>query len=73
MVLNDDIKELGADAEELNSEEEEEIYSDDEENQYDTESSDIDDSELLKRLDAKYGKLPQHDDEDDIDPTWTST
>lgn len=40
----------------------------------DVESSDVDDSDLLKRLDEKYGKLPAHSDDDieDIDPTWTS-
>lgn len=58
------------------SEEEELISSDG--HDYDTESSDFDDSDLLKRLDAKYGKLPPVNDNDDIDdedidPTWTST
>lgn len=55
-----------------------------EENDYDGEASDVDDTDLLKRLEEKYGKLPptgdQTDDEkdnddideDDIDPTWTS-
>lgn len=63
--------------------EDEEISS--EGNDYDSESS-VDDSDLLKRLDEKYGKLPPASDEDDaaaaadydvddedIDPTWTST
>lgn len=56
-----------------------------EENEYDDDVSDVDDTDLLKRLDEKYGKLPATsvrvdddigddvvDDEDDIDPTWTS-
>lgn len=70
-------EELYSDEEE--EEEEEEISS--ERNDYDSESS-VDDSDLLKRLDEKYGKLPPASDEDDanydvddedIDPTWTST
>lgn len=35
----------------------------------------MDDSDLLERLEAKYGKLPQRDSDDegdDLDPTWTS-
>lgn len=56
-----------------------------EENEYDDDVSDVDDTDLLKRLEEKYGKLPPTDahvddriedddveDEDDIDPTWTS-
>lgn len=57
-----------------------------EENEYDDDVSDVDDvddSDLLKRLEEKYGKLPPTgahiddeiediEDEDDIDPTWTS-
>lgn len=61
-------KELGSEEEILSSE-------DDDINDYgSSETSDIDDSDLLKRLDEKYGKLPQHSDTDDIDndPTWTS-
>lgn len=65
------------------SDEESNEYS--EENEYDDDVSDVDDTDLLKRLDEKYGKLPATsvrvdddiedadvDDEDDIDPTWTS-
>lgn len=77
----------GAGSEEIEEEEEEteeEEHSSESQN-YDSESS-VDDSDLLKRLDEKYGKLPAHSDEDepesddieddddeDIDPTWTST
>lgn len=60
-----------------------------EENEYDDDDdiSEVDDSDLLKRLEEKYGKLPatsvpadediedddvDDGDEDDIDPTWTS-
>lgn len=58
-------------------EEDEELISDEEEEYSDRESSDVDDTDLLKRLEEKYGKLPHtaaSDDEDDedIDPTWTS-
>lgn len=61
-----------------------EEYSD--ENEYDDDASDVDDTDLLKRLEEKYGRLPPTsaahvdaeiedddvEDEDDIDPTWTS-
>lgn len=70
--------------EELLSEEEEEEEISSEGHDYDSESS-VDDSDLLKRLDEKYGRLPQRDepddedgepeydhDDEDIDPTWTS-
>lgn len=65
------------------SDEESNEYS--EENEYDDDVSDVDDTDLLKRLEEKYGKLPPTsahfddrtegddvEDEDDIDPTWTS-
>lgn len=61
------------------SDEESNEYS--EENEYDDDVSDVDDSDLLKRLEEKYGKLPPTsaqiedddiEDDDDIDPTWTS-
>lgn len=66
--------------EELLSEEEEEEEISSEGQDYDSESS-VDDSDLLKRLDEKYGRLPVTKDDDDhdydiededIDPTWTS-
>lgn len=61
------------DEEELVSEEEqqlEEEYSD--ENPYEHESSDVDDTDLLNRLEAKYGKLPQtQTGSDDEDEDWT--
>lgn len=77
----------GAGSEEIEEEEEEteeEEEHSSESHNYDSESS-VDDSDLLKRLDEKYGKLPAHsdgdepesddieDDDEDIDPTWTST
>lgn len=37
-------------------------------------ASDVDDTELMKRLEAKYGKLPANEyesDEDPEDPSWT--
>lgn len=65
--------------EEVEEEDEAEISSEGQD--YDSESS-VDDSDLLKRLEQKYGRLPErNDDEDhdydieddlDIDPTWTS-
>lgn len=64
------------DSVELYSDEEEEEEISSEGQDYDSESS-VDDSDLLKRLDEKYGKLPRASDDDeieeDIDPTWTST
>lgn len=85
LQLKEEINEFGPEDELLSDEEE--IYSDEDEQEIEsgnaesaetdeTESSDVDDSDLLKRLDAKYGKLPCHSDEDediDNDPTWTST
>lgn len=71
-IVMKDEKDLDSEEEILSSED---IYSDEEINDYESsETSDIDDSDLLKRLDEKYGKLPQHSDTDDIDndPTWTS-
>lgn len=58
--------------EDIEYSDEEEYENDDDEEE---EISDVDDTDLLKRLEAKYGKLPQKhsdDEEDDIDPTWTS-
>ncbi|XP_055319573.1 aspartyl/asparaginyl beta-hydroxylase isoform X5 [Sitodiplosis mosellana] len=60
------------------AEEEEEEISSEGQNYADSEDS-VDDSDLLKRLDEKYGRLPVANDEDDhddydiedIDPTWT--
>lgn len=75
-----DPKDVEVDEELVSEEEEEELVSS-EGHDYDSESSDVDDSDLLKRLDEKYGKLPPPSDEDDpdydvededIDPTWTS-
>lgn len=82
----DDQKSIELDDELLSEEIEEEEEDDEEEissegQDYDSESS-VDDSDLLKRLDEKYGRLPAHsdnepesdvDDDEDIDPTWTST
>lgn len=70
-LLSEEIEEEEDDEEEISSEGQD----------YDSESS-VDDSDLLKRLDEKYGRLPAHsdnepesdvDDDEDIDPTWTST
>lgn len=52
-----------------NSEEEQDDIEYDEE--CDSEELDVDDDELLKRLEAKYGKLESKNDEDD-EETWTS-
>lgn len=69
------------DDDELLSEEDEEEQDEEEASSegqdYDTESS-VDDSDLLKRLEEKYGKLPQRsnaneDDDDDDNGEWTST
>lgn len=64
----------------------EEEYSD-ELYEEETEGSDVDDDDLMRRLEAKYGKLPEHlvaeeeaaeedysgqSDLDDDDPSWTS-
>lgn len=71
IAINEE-KDLGSEEEILSSED---IYSDEEINDYESsEISDIDDSDLLKRLDEKYGKIPQHSGTIDIDndPTWTS-
>lgn len=79
-------KKTELDDDELLSEEDEEEEESSEGNDYDTESS-VDDSDLLKRLEEKYGKLPQphrsdakdnddvDDDDDDNDGygQWTST
>lgn len=73
--------------EELISDEEYEYSGDDNDEEYDNDIeegddiSDVDDQDLMKRLEEKYGKLPQKpeqdaeledDYDDDIDPTWTS-
>lgn len=54
------------DEEEIDYDEEEELESD--------EGSDIDDDDLMKRLEAKYGKISgeNSEDEDDPDASWTS-
>lgn len=56
------------DEEEIEYEEEEEELEDSEE------LSDIDDDDLMKRLEAKYGKISgeNSEDEDDPDGSWTS-
>lgn len=53
---------------------EEEIDYEDEEMESEEELSDIDDDDLMKRLEAKYGKISgeNSEDEDDPDGTWTS-
>lgn len=79
--LEEEEEESEFDEEEYEDDEEEELRlgEHDDAQEYDDESSDFDDSDLLKRLDDKYGKI-QHqqqngnngDDGGDIDPTWTS-
>lgn len=56
------------DEEEIDYDDEEELGSDEEE------VSDIDDTDLMKRLEAKYGKISgeNSEDEDDPDASWTS-
>ena len=54
---------------EFDLEEEEDLYEGDEE--YEEELSDVDDSELMRKLDEKYGKLPQKSSHSDGEP-WTS-
>lgn len=53
---------------------EEEPYDIEYDEECDSELDDVDDDELLKRLEAKYGKLEskKDDDEDDDEETWTS-
>lgn len=65
--------------EEEDVEEEQEIEYDEEDyegSDYEAEElSDVDDSDLMKRLEEKYGKLPQlsdREDEEEEDKTWTS-
>jgi hypothetical protein len=58
------------DEEEIDYDEEEELASDEEEEDL---GSDIDDTDLMKRLEAKYGKISGENSEDDDDPdAWTS-
>lgn len=55
------------------SEEEEDEDENDEELEDDEEISDVDDNELMKRLESRYGRLPQPEsDEDHEEETWTS-
>lgn len=51
-------------SEDLDEEEEEDVE----------EISDVDDDDLMKRLDSKYGKLPEKNssDEEEIEEKWTS-
>ncbi|XP_037940827.1 midasin isoform X2 [Teleopsis dalmanni] len=64
------------DGEELSEEEEEDEVEIDEDilDEASDEISDVDDTELMNRLEAKYGRLPTKEyesDEDPDDPTWT--
>lgn len=55
------------DEEEIDYDDEEELGSEEEE------VSDIDDTDLMKRLEAKYGKISGENSEDEDDPdAWTS-
>lgn len=67
------------DSEAAEDEEEEELEDDDdvdEEHGSEEELSDVDDTDLMKRLESKYGKLPDTNDSDDggvaDDKSWTS-
>lgn len=79
-VIDDEDIEYDYDDDEEEYEDEEERYSDEGEEVDDEEEiSDVDDSDLLKRLDAKYGKLPDGDGKDGDhgsggggDDSWTS-
>lgn len=56
-------------------EEEEEIADEEEYEEEEAELSDVDDYDLMKRLEEKYGKIKEpthHSDEDEDDPSWTS-
>lgn len=73
-ALDDGGEELLSEEDEI---EEEEEAASSEGHDYDSESS-VDDSDLLKRLEEKYGKLPHRDDDDvydeddDDNDDWTS-
>lgn len=67
---DDDSEELDDD-DLLDDDDDDDDEEDDEEGQ---DVSDVDDTELMNRLEAKYGKLPAKEfesDEDPDDPTWT--
>lgn len=68
-LLSDEelIDEEVADGEEIDYEDEESLESEED-------LSDIDDDDLMKRLEAKYGKISGESSEDDEDPaaSWTS-
>ncbi|KAJ6642915.1 Aspartyl/asparaginyl beta-hydroxylase [Pseudolycoriella hygida] len=54
-------------------EEDEDIEDVDDEEEVDEEPSDVDDDDLMKRLESKYGKLPERNssDEGEIEDKWT--
>lgn len=69
MIKNFPSDEELIDEEEIDYDDEEDLGSEEEE-----EVSDIDDTDLMKRLEAKYGKISGENSEDDDDPDadWTS-
>lgn len=82
----EDVADIDYDEDDIYDDEDEEAQVDDSEEDFDDEDevdleeadgedvSDIDDTELMTRLEAKYGKLPAKEyesDEDPDDPTWT--
>lgn len=72
MYYNEEDEEVDYDDDE---EEGEENIEDEEENIEDEEEiSDVDDNELMKRLEDRYGRLPQPESDNDPeeDETWTS-
>ncbi|KAM7346106.1 uncharacterized protein ACRADG_012098 [Cochliomyia hominivorax] len=72
--IYDDDGEQDDDSEDLDDDDLLDDDDDDLEEADDEEVSDVDDTELMNRLEAKYGKLPAKEyesDEDPDDPTWT--
>lgn len=77
--IDSDEDEEVEDSDAAEDEDEEELDDDDEDEEHvsEEELSDVDDTDLMKRLETKYGKLPDtsHSDDDgvaDDDKSWTS-
>ncbi|XP_075165244.1 aspartyl beta-hydroxylase isoform X1 [Haematobia irritans] len=73
-IYDDDEEGQDDDSEELDDDDDLIDDDDEDDEEEDEEMSDIDDTELMNRLEAKYGKLPAKEyesDEDPEDPTWT--
>lgn len=75
---NYDVEDEEAEDSEADEDDEEELDDDDEDVEPGSEEelSDVDDADLMKRLESKYGKLPDTNDSDDDgaadDKSWTS-